>query len=208
MTHKGKSAGGILGMFSLLLRRGQEKRRSCFSSRFLGPAWIWVLELLPTRAQRKTQLRDTAEKQTWSPDTKDQWSCSYKASLLYGPLLCYRRWLASGCPAPDEGLPPLFPNTQGFSNLRVLVQLLQQAAPSVITGLTPLGLIPFLWHYAPPSISTSHAESPRESMQFMVYVSCNSTHPQGNRFSQAWKLLLKPSPKPMANCTLPGLTVL
>lgn len=68
MTYKEKSAGGILGMFSLLLRRGQETRRSWFSSRFLGPAWIWVLELLPTNAQRKTQLRDTAEKQTWSPD--------------------------------------------------------------------------------------------------------------------------------------------
>lgn len=76
---KEKSPGGILGMFSLLLRRRQIKRRSCSPSGFfvfpgfdswncyVSPDYTPVLQ---SRAQR--------------PFTKAHWARSSDSSLLYG----------------------------------------------------------------------------------------------------------------------------
>ena len=53
-------------------KKGAEKEKVLFSFRFFGPAWIWILELLPSKVQGKTQLKDTAEKWSWNPGTKGQ----------------------------------------------------------------------------------------------------------------------------------------
>ena len=74
--YKGESARGILGMFSLLLRKRQRKRRPRSPFGFFLPVWIWLLEWLWHPATAIQSLEDStaeshcreAELESWYRD--------------------------------------------------------------------------------------------------------------------------------------------
>lgn len=214
MTYKEKSAGGILGtFFSLFLRRGQKKRRSCFSFGFFGPPWIWLLELLYHHAAISSE-EDPAERHCREGELEGALvpkgnELALRVSLLYRIVALLSEELESGRPAPDEGLPHLFPNTlQGFSHLRVLVPLPGRVQHWSSLDSQLCAIIPLLERYAPPTISTGHTESLKESVQVTVCVPYTSTHPASEWVQSSPEVSIKLSPKPMGKWVPPGLTVL